>query len=71
VIALSRPNGYPILVNPDLLETAERVDDRTLVTLTTGNVLEVTDSLEAVVDAVVAYRRRIGSPSAVDAHPDR
>jgi uncharacterized protein YlzI (FlbEa/FlbD family) len=63
VIALSRPNGYPVLVNPDLFETVESVDGRTLVTLTTGNLLEVTESLDAVVDAVVAYRRRIGAPS--------
>jgi uncharacterized protein YlzI (FlbEa/FlbD family) len=62
VIALSRPNGHPILVNADLLETVERSGDRTVVTLTTGNVLEVTDSIEAVRDAVVAYRRRIVAP---------
>jgi len=61
VIVLSRPNGHPIVVNADLLETLERIDDLTLVTLTTGNVLEVTESLEGVIDAVVAYRRRIGS----------
>ncbi len=63
MIVLSRPNGHPIVVNADLLETLERIDDRTLVTLTTGNVLEVTESLEGVVDAVIAYRRRIGSPA--------
>ncbi len=63
MIVLSRPSGHPIVVNADLLETLERIDDRTLVTLTTGNVLEVTESLEDVVDAVVAYRRRIGSPA--------
>ncbi len=62
MIALSRPNGQPIVVNADLFETLERIDDRTLIILTTGNVLEVTENLEAVVDAVVAYRRRIGSP---------
>ncbi len=62
MIVLSRPNGHPIVVNADLLETLERIDDRTLITLTTGNVLEVTEKLEAVVDAVVAYRRRIGNP---------
>ncbi len=62
MIALSRPNGHPILVNADLLETVERSGDRTVVTLTTGNVLEVTDSIEAVRDAVVAYRRRIVAP---------
>jgi uncharacterized protein YlzI (FlbEa/FlbD family) len=62
VIALSRPNGYPIVVNADLLETVERVEDRTVVTLTTGNILEVTESPEAVIEAVVAYRRAIGRP---------
>ncbi len=63
MIVLTRPNGHPLVVNADLLETLERIDARTLITLTTGNVLEVTESLEGVVDAVVAYRQRIGTPA--------
>jgi uncharacterized protein YlzI (FlbEa/FlbD family) len=59
VIELSRVNGYPIFVNADLLETVERIGELTVVTLTTGNMLEVTETPRAVRDAVVAYRRLI------------
>ncbi len=62
MIELCRLNGYPIFVNVDLLETVERLEDRTVVTLTTGNVLEVKDTPQAVRDAVVAYRQRILAP---------
>jgi uncharacterized protein YlzI (FlbEa/FlbD family) len=62
VIELSRLNGHPIFVNADLLETVERIGELTVVTLTTGNMLEVTETPQAVRDAVVAYRRLILAP---------
>lgn len=60
MIALARPNGHPVYVNPDLIETAERDEDQavTVVTLTTGNALIVRDEPTTVVDAIVAFRRR-------------
>lgn len=62
MISLVRHNGHPVIVNADLIETVERGDrDRTIVTLTTGNVLEIVDAPGAVLEAVVAYRQRIGS----------
>ena len=64
VIVLHRSNAAPIVVNADLIETVERSQDgETVVALTTGNVLVVTESPEAVKDAAVAYRRSIGLPS--------
>ncbi len=64
VIVLSRPNGHPIVVNADLIETVEASeDDATVVTLTTGNTLIVTQTPEEVREAVVAFRRRIAFPS--------
>ncbi len=62
MIELSRLNGHPIFVNADLLETVERIGELTVVTLTTGNMLEVTETPQAVRDAVVAYRRLILAP---------
>lgn len=60
MIALHRSNGRLVVVNADLIETVEFDDaDSTVVTLTTGNALAVTESPEAVRDAVVAYRRSI------------
>lgn len=60
MITLQRANGHPVIVNADLIETIERAEaEGTVVTLTTGNVLAVTDAPEAVAERVVAYRRRI------------
>lgn len=60
MIALRRPNGFPIVVNADLIETVETVSDgTTVVTLTSGNTLVVLDPPEAVRAAAIEYRRRI------------
>jgi uncharacterized protein YlzI (FlbEa/FlbD family) len=60
MISLRRRNGYPIFVNSDLIETVETVDDgSTVVTLTSGNTLVVSDPPETVREAVVEFRRRI------------
>ncbi|GEM_PF-2481157 len=64
MIALTRPNGHPIVVSADLIETVESADDgTTVIVLTTGNVLAVNEAPGAVSEAVVAFRRRIASPS--------
>ncbi len=60
MITLARRNGHPVIVNADLIEIVERSDDgTTVVTLTTGNVLEVMQSPGDVAEAVVAYRHRL------------
>ena len=63
MISLVRGNGQPVIVNADLIETVERAEGGgTVVTLTTGNVLAVTDAPESVKAAVIAYRRSIVAP---------
>ena len=66
MIALLRPNGHEVFVNPDLIESAERDDGEgvTVVVLTTGNTLIVSDTPPAIVDKVVAFRRRFRSTEA-------
>lgn len=60
MIALTRTNGHPIVVNADLIETVESADDgTTVVLLTSGNALTVSEQPDAVREAVVAFRRRI------------
>jgi uncharacterized protein YlzI (FlbEa/FlbD family) len=60
VIALSRLTGHPVIVNADLIETVESSGEgETVVTLTTGNVLIVSETPQAVCDAALAYRRSI------------
>ncbi len=63
VIVLRRPNGHPIVVNADLIETVEVSEDgATVVTLTTGNALLVTQTPEEVREAAVEFRRQIAFP---------
>jgi uncharacterized protein YlzI (FlbEa/FlbD family) len=61
MIALLRPNGQPVFVNPDLIETAERNEDdaATTVLLTTGNILVVSDDPETITERIVGFRRRL------------
>lgn len=60
MIALTRTNGHPIVVNADLIETVESAGDgTTVVLLTTGNTLAVNEAPATVREAVVTYRRRI------------
>ena len=62
MISLQRPNGNALLVNADLIETVEQDDEgTTVVTLTTGNALVVTESPDAVREAVLAFRRSIAA----------
>ena len=60
MIVLHRPSGHIVVVNADIIETVEALPDgASTVTLTSGNVLEVAETPEAVRDAVVAFRRAI------------
>ncbi len=60
MITLARRNGQPVIVNADLIELVERSDDgATVITLTTGNVLEVVQLPHDVAETVIAYRQRI------------
>lgn len=60
MISLARRNGQPVFVNADLIELVEPGEDGiTIVTLTTGNVLEVTQTPGDVAEAAIAYRQRI------------
>lgn len=55
MIELTRLNGNPILLNSDLLKTAEASPD-TMLTLINGEKLIVRESCEEVMDRVIDYR---------------
>jgi uncharacterized protein YlzI (FlbEa/FlbD family) len=59
VIALMRPNGREVYVNPDLIETAERdiESGATVVLLTTGNTLVVVDDGATIAGKISDFRR--------------
>jgi uncharacterized protein YlzI (FlbEa/FlbD family) len=60
MIALHRPNGHLVVVNADLIEMVESDEEgATVVSLTTGNVLAVSETPDAVRTAVVDFRRSI------------
>ena len=61
MIALTRLNNKPVMVNADLIESVESTPD-TVVTLTSGNKLIVRDSPEEIQAKIVDYQRRVQGP---------
>jgi len=58
VIELTRLNGSPLVVNSDLIKTAEASPD-TMLTLITGEKLIVREECREVVERIMAYRARL------------
>jgi flagellar protein FlbD len=58
MIELTRLNGNPLLVNSDLIKTAESSPD-TMLTLINGEKLIVRESCDQVMERVLAYRARL------------
>ena len=64
MIALTRPNGQPVLLNCDLIESVE-AGDETIVMLTSGNAVVVREPLDEIERRVVDFKRKIyGSAAA-------
>jgi flagellar protein FlbD len=55
MISLHRLNGTEFWLNAELIEQIDSTPD-TLITLTTGNNIIVTESLKQVVEKIVVYR---------------
>lgn len=70
MIAVTRLDGASILLNLDLIVSIERTPD-TLIALTTGDRLLVRDRPEELVDRIVAFRRRVGTPDPAFQDPAR
>jgi len=58
MVELTRLNGNPMLLNSDLIKTAEASPD-TMLTLTNGEKLIVRESLGEVLERVLRYRARL------------
>lgn len=58
MIHLTRLNGIPILLNSDLIKTAEASPD-TMLTLINGEKLIVRESCEEITGRVLEYRARL------------
>ncbi len=58
MIQLTRLNKQPLMVNSDLIKFVERAPD-TVLTLITGEKVIVLESVDAVLQKVVAFRQSI------------
>ena len=58
MIELTRLNGTPMVLNSDLIKTAESSPD-TMLTLITGEKLIVREETAEVMERVIAYRSRL------------
>ncbi|MDP9019047.1 MAG: flagellar FlbD family protein [Candidatus Eremiobacteraeota bacterium] len=61
MIALTRLNGQPIMLNADLIESVESTPD-TVITLTSGNKLIVRDPMESLQQKIIDFKRKIYGP---------
>jgi flagellar protein FlbD len=58
MISLTKLNGEKFVLNAELIKTLEALP-HTVITLAGNEKLLVRESVEAVVDAVIEYRRRV------------
>lgn len=58
MVKLRRINGAEVTVNAELIETIEATPD-TIVSLTTGKKLMVVESVDQVIDKVMADRKSV------------
>ena len=62
IIKVNKMNGDEIVVNTRLIETIRATPD-TLITLTNNKKILVNESVEEIIDKVIAYERKILTPS--------
>ena len=58
MIHLTRLNNQPLLVNCDLIKSVENAPD-TVLTLVTGEKIIVRESVDQILDRVIAFRRAV------------
>ena len=58
IIKVYRFDGSELVVNADLIETVEATPD-TVITLTTGKKIVITDGVEDIIKKVMGYKREI------------
>ncbi len=63
MIILTRLNQQRFAVNPDLIERIQETPDTTLA-MVDGATFVVTETMDAVIDAIVAYRARVVAAAA-------
>lgn len=69
MLKLTRLNNQIVVVNPDHIYAADAAPD-TVLRLANGETILVKESLDALIDLVVAYRQRVRDPLARDGGHD-
>lgn len=67
MIRLTRLNRAPMVLNSDLIEHIDVTPD-TVITLTTGQIHRVRETVDEVVDRIVEFRRRVLEHDATPVH---
>jgi flagellar protein FlbD len=62
MIALTRLNHRPLVINPDLIISMEETPD-TIITLSNGEKIAVQEKVKEVIQRVIQFRRCIFNPS--------
>lgn len=60
MISLTRLNGKRFILNSELIEFIEETPD-TVISLTSGKKIVVSESVDDTIDKIVKYRRRVFS----------
>lgn len=58
MIKVKRLNGKEFVVNSDLIQFVEETPD-TVITLTTGQKIVVVESVDQIIDKVIAYKAKL------------
>ncbi len=62
MIAVTRLNNTPLVINPDLIVSIEETPD-TMISLSTGEKITVQEKVKEVIRRVIEFRRCIFNPS--------
>lgn len=61
MITVTKLNMQEFIINSDLIETIEATPD-TVITMTTGKKFVVKETQEAIVNKIIAYKRKVLLP---------
>ena len=61
MIAVTRLNKAPLVINPDLIVFMEETPD-TIITLSDGEKIAVQEKVSEIIRRVISFRRRIFNP---------
>jgi len=63
MIEVTKLNSKKFTINSDLIESVESTPDTTI-SMTTGKKIMVTETIDEVVDKVIAFRQKLHLPAA-------